>query len=77
MSSRVPSSPAASDVHAVDHVAIAVRDADEAARTFTRLLGWSVVHDEIVAAAGGGLSTSPMQRELPEPWRRNCNWCSR
>lgn len=52
MSSRVPSSPAASDVHAVDHVAIAVRDADEAARTFTRLLGWSVVHDEIVAAAG-------------------------
>ena len=37
---------------AIDHVAIAVRDADEAAATFTRLLGWQVAGDEIVAAAG-------------------------
>lgn len=37
---------------AIDHVAIAVQDADQAAATFGRLLGCRVMGDERVAAAG-------------------------
>lgn len=43
---------AAPPTGAIDHVAIAVRDADEAARTFARLLGHRMVGDERVEAAG-------------------------
>ncbi|MGH3256250.1 MAG: VOC family protein [Streptosporangiaceae bacterium] len=69
--------PAAAVIQAVDHVAIAVRDADKAARTFTRLLGWPVVHDEIVAAAAvrlvylgpaaGAAGTGAAQLQLVQP----------
>lgn len=37
---------------AIDHVAVVVRDADRAIATFSRLLGYRVVGDEPVAAAG-------------------------
>lgn len=39
-------------VGAMDHVAVVVRDADEAAATLVELLGYLVVGDEAVASAG-------------------------
>lgn len=43
---------AAPAMPAIDHVAVAVRDADEAARAFARLLGWHLAGDELIHVAG-------------------------
>ncbi len=50
---------------AIDHVAIAVRDVDEAAAMFMRLLGWQVTGDEIVAAAGVRLVYLSAAQDVP------------
>jgi methylmalonyl-CoA/ethylmalonyl-CoA epimerase len=60
----------------IDHVAIAVADAGEAARRFTALLGLSVVSDEVVADAGvrlvhlaGAGAAGPTTLQLVQPLR--------
>lgn len=67
-------SDAGAAAQAVDHVAIAVADADAAARTFASLLGYAVTGDEVVRAAGvrlvylsGATDADVTQLQLVQP----------